>query len=215
MLQLTKAQSLFFVTDAFLITEALTWFLSVYVMPMLWKVYPGLPVYTPTYLGAASMFFGSWFLYSMAKHTVRIKFDRTAFITVAVGLVTTCVQVYVSHPLFSGSGRPNFAGWPVVSVFMSLFLSIVLSPILEEVLVRGCYFEVLRRSWGDRSALKISTVLFVVPHLIWGGALYLHPLSLLLLTLASVLYTYLYIVGGLVPAIAAHMLWNFYVACLS
>lgn len=195
---------------AFLVTEVFTGLLMYNVSRMIWSIYPDLPVSASRLLGNMAMLLGSAFLCLIANHTsVPLKFDRPAFLTLVVGLVASYALISLTKPLF-GSGQLNFAEWDL----LYLFVCIGFGPVVEEILVRGCYFEVLRRSWGDRSALKISTALFVLPHVIWGGFQYLHPFSILSLTLSSLLYTCLYIVGGLVPAIGAHMFWNFYVLLL-
>jgi membrane protease YdiL (CAAX protease family) len=124
------------------------------------------------------------------------------------------VLISLQKPLFAGRGQLNLAEWDFDSAYLYLLVMILLGPIVEEVLVRGGYFEVLRRSWGDKSALKISTILFVIPHLIWSPT-HRHLFSVVSLTLSSLLYTFLYIVGGLLPAIIVHAAMNFYVFLLS
>jgi membrane protease YdiL (CAAX protease family) len=213
--QLSKAQSVFFVADAFLVTEVCTWWLMYHVPQTLLFIFPDLPASLPVLTGSMAMPLGSALLFLVANHTsLRFKFDLAVLLTLIVGLVANWMLIFLQRPLFAGSGRLNLAEWDFDSAYLYLLVMVIVGPVVEEVLVRGGYFELLRRSWGDISALKISTVLFVIPHLIWSPG-HRNIFSIVSLTLSSLLFTSLYIVGGLVPAIIAHAATNFYVAFLS
>ncbi len=161
MVRLSKPQSLLFVADAFLITEVSEGYLAFWVSPILRKAFPSLPLLTFLPVSAMSMVLG---------------LSWGFFI--------------VTRSIFS-SGQVYLSNLPSDGISLYLSVSIILSPVLEEWLVRGGYFEILRRSWGDKSALKITTFLFILPHLIW------HPddrqlVNILSLTVSSLIYTYVY-----------------------
>ena len=214
MIQLSKAQSVFLVADAFLITQVFIWLLGVGTPPILWLLFPQLPLFLVFFMSSTAMLLGVVFLCLLTNHTsLPFKFDRGAFLTLGGGIVAHYMLISLLKPFFRDGQPFDPLTWGLAG-YLYLFSYIVCSPLAEEILVRGSYFEVLRRSWGDGPALNISTALFVIPHLIWRPTDYLYPPMFLELTLASVLFTYLYIVGGLVPAIAVHIFWNFYVKFL-
>jgi len=217
MIQLSsKGQTLFLVGYAFLVTEVFTWVMLYHVAPSVRLDYPDLPASTLVLLGNIPMLFGSACVFLIAKQTLQpFKFDRAVFLTLVVGLGANYAVICLMKPLFAGGRHFNFDQWELYSAYLYLFVMIGFGPVVEELLMRGCFFEVLRQSWGDWRALRMSTLLFVIPHLIWSGPVFLNPVAIFSLIVASVLFTYLYIEGGLVPAIAAHMFWNFYVNFLS
>jgi membrane protease YdiL (CAAX protease family) len=213
--QLSKAQSLLLVADAFLVTQVFTWWLIYHAPQTLWFMFPDLPASLPVLTGSMAMLLGSACLSLLANQTlVTFKFDLPAVLALGIGLIANWMLITFQRPLFAGSGQLNFAEWDLDSAYLYLFVMIGFGPVVEEILVRGGYFEVLRRSWGDKPALKISTMLFVIPHLIWSPT-HRHLFSVVSLTLSSLLYTFLYIIGGLVPAIIVHAAMNFYINLFS
>ena len=217
MIQLSsKGQTLFLVGYAFIITEVFAWVLIYHVAPALILDFPLLPATTVGLLFFVALFFGSACVFVIARQTLpSFKFDRAVLLTLIVGLGVNCALYYLLRP-FVTPRNFDFNRWELnANYLMYLFVLIGLGPVAEEILNRGCFFEVLRKSWGDWAALRMSTVLFVIPHLIWSPSMFLNPVSILFLILASVLYTYLYMEGGLVPSIVAHMSWNFYVTVLA
>ncbi len=191
MVRLSKPQSLLFVADAFLITEVSEWYLAFWVSPILRKAFPSLPLLTFLPVSAMSMVLGAGFLCLTVRYScLRLKLDGAAFLSVIAGIGLSWGFFIVTRPIFS-SGQAYLSNLPSDGISLYLSVSIILSPVLEEWLVRGGYFEILRRSWGDKSALKITTFLFILPHLIW------HPddrqlVNILSLTVSSLIYTYVY-----------------------
>ena len=84
--------------------------------------------------------------------------------------------------------------------------------LLEEVLMRGYPFDVLRRAWGGLAALTLTSVVFGLLHTMNPGAT---PLSIALVTLAGFFLGGVVLVTGSVwAAWAAHLAWNWTMAVL-
>ena len=95
--------------------------------------------------------------------------------------------------------------------YLNLFLVILWGPALEETLTRGYFFEILRRNWGTTIALLLSSLLFVIFHGMWGT----FDWGLLFIFIDSVIFTMMYIEGGLVTSILVHSFVNFYLTYLN
>ncbi len=101
-------------------------------------------------------------------------------------------------------------GWLPASLRVSLFLA---PPALaEELLFRGYIFSVLRRVWGWRATLAVTSVAFGLLHLLNPGATLL---SLTLVMLAGVFLGGIVVVtGSLYASWMAHFAWNWTQAVL-
>ena len=94
---------------------------------------------------------------------------------------------------------------------LNFFLIILWGPFWEEVLFRGYFFELLRKQQSAAWALLFSTTLFVLFHGIWGG----FSVGLSLIFLYSVIFTLLYMEGGLIVSVSVHAFVNFYLTVLN
>ena len=91
-------------------------------------------------------------------------------------------------------------------------LLLVPAALLEEVLVRGYPFDVLRRRWGGVVAMVATSVVFGLLHIWNAGAT---PLSIALVTLAGFFLGGVVLVTGSVwAAFTAHLAWNWTMAVL-
>jgi membrane protease YdiL (CAAX protease family) len=100
---------------------------------------------------------------------------------------------------------------PVPYVYHGIFSVIVWHPLTEELLARGVFFEILRRGWGLLTSALISSSLFVLSHGIWGD---FDP-GLLLIASYSLIFTLVYIHGGVIGAAFVHMAVNAYLIYLN
>jgi membrane protease YdiL (CAAX protease family) len=100
---------------------------------------------------------------------------------------------------------------PKPYVYHGVFSATIWGPLLEEILTRGYFFEVLQKKWNTAFALVLSTLLFVVPHGLWGD----WNATLVWITCNSLIYTFVYIEGGLWAAIITHSFVNSYILWLN
>ena len=93
--------------------------------------------------------------------------------------------------------------------YFTLFFVVIWGPLLEEVLNRAYFFETLRISWGSAVALLLSSFLFVSFHgifitMFYGGIGY----EMVFTALYSIIFTVVYMRGGLIAAFLTHMFVN-------
>jgi uncharacterized protein len=88
----------------------------------------------------------------------------------------------------------------------------ILAAAMEELVVRGYLFSLLRRQWGARSALVATSVIFGALHVFNPGA---DAESIFNVTLAGLLLGgILLATRSLYAAIAAHFAWNWTMSAL-
>ena len=95
--------------------------------------------------------------------------------------------------------------------YVNLFLLILWGPFVEETLYRGYFFEILREKLNDPIAIIFSSLLFVLFHGMWGQ----FSISLIFIFLFSLIFTIMYISGGLIASISVHAFTNFYLTYLN
>lgn len=83
---------------------------------------------------------------------------------------------------------------------ISTLLLTIIGPALEEVIFRGYMFELAQRKCGSFFALIIVSFLFFLFHGIWGD----FSLSTVFIFVFSVVFSFVYIKGGLLASIASH-----------
>ena len=131
------------------------------------------------------------------------------------GWLLGMLAIGVPSLLLAGTGWLRFRAAPDGSWWgAAIRATALLAPaaLLEEVLVRGYPFAVLRRAWGALAALAITSVVFGLLHTMNAGAT---PLSITLVTLAGFFLGGVVIVTGSVwAAWAAHLAWNWTMAVL-
>jgi membrane protease YdiL (CAAX protease family) len=86
---------------------------------------------------------------------------------------------------------------------LNLFLLILWGPFVEEIFFRGYFLEILYQKHSTLKALLFSSALFTFGH-VWGG----FNGSLVFIFLASVVFSLVYIKGGLVASILVHIFAN-------
>ncbi len=102
-------------------------------------------------------------------------------------------------------GRPH-AGVADGELYMLGTLLVLLGVISEELLFRGLLQPVLVRTWGAAAGVLVSSLAFVVIHMIGGWT---HPVSLLNILLAGIWFGLLgWRTGGLLAPILAHFGYN-------
>lgn len=141
--------------------------------------------------------------------------DRSAFTwrKVAGGAALGAAAVGVPSTILLGIGwlryEPASPGDAWAAALLSLTL-LVPAALWEELLARGYVLALLRRRFGARAAIVLTSVGFGAMHLENAGATFQ---SIALVTLAGIfLGSVLVSLGSLYAAWAAHVAWNFVMA---
>ena len=126
----------------------------------------------------------------------------------AVGIGIPSALLLVSREL--GVRATPVGNWLSAAAFDVAFFA--LAAAMEELVVRGYLFSLIRRQWGWMTALISTSLLFGALHLLNPGA---NAESLLNVTLAGFfLAAVLLVTRSLYAAIAAHFAWNWTMAAL-
>jgi membrane protease YdiL (CAAX protease family) len=137
--------------------------------------------------------------------------DKTAldFRKIGIGLIVGAVGIGIPSALLLISNELGVKTTPPGSWINAAALDVVffaLAAAMEELVVRGYLFSLLRRQWGLRTALVATSLIFGALHLLNPGV---SAESIINVTLAG------FFLGGvllrtesLYAAIAAHFAWN-------
>jgi membrane protease YdiL (CAAX protease family) len=87
-----------------------------------------------------------------------------------------------------------------VLIFSTLIV-VILGPVVEEVFFRGFTYNAIKRKWGVKSAIALTSIVFAALH----GTLFGFAPILLLGFLLAYMYEK---TGSLVPSITIHILHN-------
>lgn len=214
-LALSKSQSIIVTIEGFAVDMISHWIGGGYFGWILSELYPDMPEITAGMLASSDISP----VIAMAYISLRIKYMPAFRIkskkieNLLAGIVLAWIVVFL-QTLFLGkeiSLAEDILNLPRPYFYVSLFSLMVWGPLIEETLTRGYFFEILRRKWGDTVALLISTLLFIIPHALGGYGL---P-ALFFTFLGSAVFTFVYIQGGLIPAILTHMFVNSYLVFLN
>lgn len=132
---------------------------------------------------------------------------------IAMGFVTGAVAIGIPSVLllFSSELRVQSAApgrWASAAAFDFLFF--LPAAAVEELMIRGYFFALIRARWGWKAALVATSLIFGILHIFNPGA---GVLSLLSVMLAGIfLGAILLVTRSLYAAIAAHLAWNWTMA---
>jgi membrane protease YdiL (CAAX protease family) len=135
---------------------------------------------------------------------------RESLMTALAGIVALWLVIFIFTLFVFG---PNSGKYPFVADSVSLpvpffyvqgLIIVVISPFLEELLVRGFFFDILMKRWNIKIALFITLLFSAVMHsgYGWPGVIYI--------TVFQAIFTFLYIQGGLLSSILPHMAANYF-----
>lgn len=141
---------------------------------------------------------------SIRKMTFKFLFVGMAMASISVFVITLVLPAKISL-------AQKIITMPQSYFFLSLFLLLMWGPFIEEILCRGYFFEILRRNWGTVIAMLISSVLFTLPHGLWGT----FSIAILFIFINSIIFTLSYIWGGLASSILVHIFVSSYMFYLN
>jgi uncharacterized protein len=149
-----------------------------------------------------------WSALYLDKNALDFRKIGFGFVVGAMGIGIPSALLLVSHEL--GVKSAASGSWINAAVFDVAFF--ILAAAMEELVVRGYLFSLLRRQWGARSALVATSVIFGALHVFNPGA---DAESIFNVTLAGLLLGgILLATRSLYAAIAAHFAWNWTMSAL-
>ncbi len=149
-----------------------------------------------------------WGLLYLDRPALDVKKIGLGLLAGAVGIGAPSALLLVTREL--GVRATPAGNWISAAAFDVAFFA--LAAAMEELVVRGYLFSLIRRQWGWKTALFSTSILFGALHLLNPGA---SAESLLNVTLAGIfLAAVLLVTRSLYAAIAAHFAWNWTMAAV-
>ncbi len=186
-----------------------------YLFPTLCKIF----LRTPSILlqiissSAISPVIASIYMLVRCRFFPKINLNKTVLLSALAGAVASWLIILIGSVLFFGDSDPlikQALELRSYDLYVLLFIVTIWNPIFEESLVRGYFFEVILKKYNTIVAIVISSILFVIPHIMWDFNLY----NVFFFFLISVVLTAVYIEGGLVASAMTHSFVNLYMTYL-
>lgn len=88
--------------------------------------------------------------------------------------------------------------------YINFVMLVILTPVLEEILMRGYFFELLKKKWNIKYALLITVIFSMITH-------YKYGLGVFVIAIYNIVFILLYIGGGLIASIIGHVFLNYFI----
>lgn len=160
---------------------------------------------------AAMLLSNSYLLFSLRMFPKIInKSFKESLITGLSGIALLWISMLIlTLAFFRGKSNDIFiqtlTKLPAPYFYISIMLVTVVSPLFEEVLMRGFFFELLRRKWNIGISLCVTLLFATIIHYKLG-------IEVIPIIIFNIIFTFLYVEGGLLSSILGHMFVNYYVS---
>lgn len=144
------------------------------------------------------------------KHFPKFSINIKTFLFVLVSPVMIWLLLFVKMITFGkgdSQGILEIIKGPIPYSYINLFIFLLWGPFAEEILNRGYFYEILKWSWSKSVALIISTILFTIPHYSFSSEF---TFSFFIIPIYSVIFTVMYMYGGIIAASASHIFLNLF-----
>lgn len=178
---------------------------GIFLVPQLQSLFPSAPPLIISIAGSSAVAPLVALVYMMARTRCAPPFHAPSrtFRDVAICMLAALAAAHLSvlliphdpyvHAILSLPSPYRFAAAPLIALWI---------PFLEEALYRGFCLSLLLPRLGTIAAVLASSLLFVIPHGIWGGM----GINLALIFLFSLVFSCAYLRGGMSLAVLTHVL---------
>jgi membrane protease YdiL (CAAX protease family) len=148
-----------------------------------------------------------FFQYNFFPVFIRTSLKESLLISLS-GIILIWIVVAAEVLLYFGnrSNDPlirHLISLPSIQFYMGVIMIVLVNPFLEEVLFRGFFFEILKGRWNTSIALFVTVSFSSLMH-------YRAGIGIIHIVLTNIIFTVLYLAGGLVPSILGHTFVNYY-----
>ncbi|MBN2429279.1 MAG: CPBP family intramembrane metalloprotease [Deltaproteobacteria bacterium] len=204
----SKQKSLVLVAEGFFVVLACQALGGLLLTPELLEFFPSVPLVSFLIFFSLSAFFVA-ILYLWKRTSFKPIYWRgkNLFFCVFAGMVAAWLILF-TNTLFIGNYSPlthQISSLGSQYFYPAIFILFVLGPCLEEIFYRGYLFEIMKKPFGDTAALVFLSFLFMFGHFVWSGFTIGH----IALFFYSIIFTLVYIKGGLIASISVHAFLNF------
>ncbi|MCL2081195.1 MAG: CPBP family intramembrane metalloprotease [Oscillospiraceae bacterium] len=146
------------------------------------------------------------FVWAVEKNKIKVPLFKSPVKNVTAGLALGCVWLGVTVLFLYITGVFAFGGKNSVDNLPVWFAAVFLNVVMQNYLVRGYLFSLLRAKYNTAAAVIITTVLFTAMH---GGAFEAGVVAVLNVVTMSIFVSLLLIyTKSLLAPITAHFVWN-------
>ncbi len=186
-----------------------------FLAPKLTNILPGVPILTVAIVASSTFSPIITIAYALLrfKFLPNFYFSKRTLAFIAIGVLSS-ISFSLLNIYISGNKIPfaeSFLYLPFNYYYLSVFLLTIFVPILEEVLYRGYIFELLKKGFGPWWSLFFVSSLFFLFHGFWG----VFNLSTFFVFIYSVLFTFVYINGGIFASVISHISVNSFLFFIS
>lgn len=140
------------------------------------------------------------------KRKIRLHLAERPAYNIALGLVTGAVWLGGAVGILYLAGAIRFEGRNEISMLWLWLLSALLNTIMQEMLIRGYLYQMIKSSCNIAAAVIVSTALFTLAH---GGAFEAGLLPVLnVITMSLFMTAVLEYTESLIAPVVIHFLWN-------
>ncbi len=140
------------------------------------------------------------------KRKIRLHLAERPAYNIALGLVTGAVWLGCAVGILYLAGAIRFEGRNEISMLWLWLLSALLNTIMQEMLIRGYLYQMIKSSYNIAAAVIVSTALFTLAH---GGAFEAGLLPVLnVITMSLFMTAVLEYTESLIAPVVIHFLWN-------
>lgn len=146
------------------------------------------------------------FFWLMEKKSVKLHLFDNAVRGTAFGVIAGSVWLSVPVLIMYIAGIIHFDGTNSIDLFPVWVLAAFLNVIMQELLVRGYLYQMLKQKHNMVTAAAVTTALFTVLH---GGALGAGVIPVFnVLTMSLLMTAVLEYSGSIIAPVIMHFLWN-------
>lgn len=175
--------------------------------------FTGMPAITVNIISssAISPLLASAYLCARTKVKPAIILNKQVFVLTLTGIVLVYIVSLMYMHIFKESNFVSSLSAPSAFNYLNLFWYVVWAPVTEEILFRGYFLNILSAR-GNVTASIVSSLLFTAAHTLFA---YPHldmimALECSFLFVYSMIFAFMYVQGGIIPAILAHLFSNWY-----
>lgn len=140
------------------------------------------------------------------KRTVKLYLFHNPIKSALVGITAGCIWLGATISIMTALGLIRYEGVNTVPVFALWFVSLFINTIMQELLVRGYLYQLIKREYNLFAAIIVTTAIFTFMH---GGALEAGFVPVCnVVTMSILMSIVMEYTESLIAPIIMHYLWN-------
>lgn len=173
--------------------------------------FPAMPPITVNIISssAISPLLASAYLCARTKVKPTIILNKQVVALTFAGVVLVYIVSLMYMYIFKESNFVSNLSSPNAFKYINLFWYVVWAPVTEEILFRGYFLNVLSAR-GNVTASIVSSLLFAAAHILFAYPHFdiIMALESSFLFVYSMIFAFMYVQGGIIPAILTHIFSN-------